>query len=169
MKRKKLFFMIPLMVLAISVYTQNRPPDPDKSFSELNNVFDFFLDMGEIFEYLNNPGDHELVLSKFIILNGSISSITINNRAREEYEVVIELLKGKWIDISTIEKYICKVNFFGPGYYNVFPVRPPRTPDPGVIELNSDVKILAWFAGIEESPDGMKIPVFMGYNVKKTE
>ncbi len=63
---------------------------------------------------------------KFYILNGTVSSVKVVNRKRASYEVLVEIVSGRWIGLDRIEVYKVVVRFKGPQFYGFILTRRPR-------------------------------------------
>lgn len=85
----------------------------------------------------------ELILSdKYIILEGSVSSITEIERNDTNLVLDIHLINGEWIGLDKVQVYKCIVNISGMEWETMFPSRPPKEITDGVVLQNNRILVI---------------------------
>ena len=78
----------------------------------------------------------------WVILDGSLSSITRISSKDEEYLIEALLVQGEWQELEEVKKYECRLIFQGNQWQDIVPDRVPRNVKEGMILLNSHVMVL---------------------------
>jgi len=113
------------------------------SKSELDRVIDFSVTVKTL-ERLDAATARDYRLDeRFLVLDGTVSTIEVIDPEESRYQVVVELVSGEWIGLEEVRSYRCLVLFSGPEYARVFPRRAPRDAGPRVITPNDRVLLVA--------------------------
>ncbi len=155
----KKILVISIFFLTVSLYSQ------DSILSNLDN-FSFIptvksLNLASAQE-LNSYIDSRL----WVVLDGSLSSITRLSGRDEEYLIETSLVQGEWQDLERVVKYNCRAIFQGDYWMDIIPDRVPRDPSDDMILLNTHVLILGQLVSYEQS-DGMNIPYILVDQIRK--
>lgn len=117
MKRIVLFVLFSSF-FAISAFSQTL---------DINQIIETEVNL-EALSNLNPSELDELIESgKYIILDGTVSSIMDIERSDTNLILDIHLVSGRWIGLDKVENYKCIVNVNGKEWEYRFPQRRPRT------------------------------------------
>ncbi|MBN2657512.1 MAG: hypothetical protein JXR86_10650 [Spirochaetales bacterium] len=86
--------------------------------------------------------DRVIQSDKYIVINGTISSITEIERSESNLILDLHLVNGKWIGLETVENYSCIVNINGIEWEQNFPKRVPRVIDDEIFVQNSRILVI---------------------------
>ena len=113
------------------------------SKAELDRVIDFSVTVKTL-DRLDAVTARDYRLDeRFLILDGTVSTIEVIEPEESRYQVVVELVSGEWIGLEEVRSYRCLVLFSGPEFARVFPRRAPRDAGPRVITPNDRVVLVA--------------------------
>ncbi len=141
-------------------------------FSISKKDFDRVVDFNATIDSLSVALEKNLSVDreKIYVLNGTVSSVTIVNRKRANYEVILEVVSGKWVGLEKIEVYKVMVRFKGPQYYGVILTRKPRRASHPVIVPNTKVlfvgKIVGQTKPINFADSSDKAWLFEGFYIR---
>jgi hypothetical protein len=102
-------------------------------------------------------GEKPLPQGRLFLLDGTVTGITFLDKEEASFRVRTELMSGEWVGLEDVKSYTCVVTFSGPGWFRLFPARPPRNPPPGLVVPNSRVIIVARPLEIATEPGGRKV------------
>ena len=155
--KKSLFIFFVLFVIGSGLIFGQSAPGFD-------NSVDFAVSMKELGTLLNT-GNTENLKSKYLILNGAVSSYTVTDKEEASYTVEVELVNGEWSGVADVFIYRSIIVFKGRQYMEKFPARRSSTPDPEEIPINSGLIIVAKYSG-NRKMGNMNIPVLDGYYLR---
>ena len=136
MKRSILFSLIILFLyLSVSAFTL--------STEDLNRFFDLSVTIKTLDLALKENNVERIDTSRFVLLNGTVSSVIVLNTKRDQYEVVLKVISGEWMGTDEVKSYRVFVDFKGSNYYTMIPRRKPRHPKGNEILNNTSVIIVA--------------------------
>ncbi|HVO38548.1 MAG TPA: hypothetical protein VMV03_05910 [Spirochaetia bacterium] len=122
------------------------------SRADFDRVVDFSITLKDLAAAADGSG--RLPAGRLCVLNGTVSDVEIVSRDEATFRVRIELITGEWIGTEDVRSYSCYVEFSGPEFFKVFPPRPPRTPVPGTVVINSRVIVVGRPLDITKTPQG---------------
>ncbi len=119
------------------------------AFSISKKDFDRVVDFNATIDTLGMALKKNLNVDKdkVYILNGTVSNVTVINRKRDNYEVILEIVSGKWVGLEKIEVYKVMVRFKGPRYYGIILTRKPHRARHPVIVPNTRVLFVGKIVG----------------------
>ena len=98
---------------------------PALSRGDFDRVVDFSVTLKTLAAAAE--GRTPLPTGRMLLLSGTVSDVTILNKDQATFKVRIELITGEWIGLEDVKAYACYVEFSGPEFFKVFPIRAPRT------------------------------------------
>ena len=116
-----------------------------------------------------SDGTARLPDGRFVVLNGTVSDVNVIDKEQASFRVRIELITGEWIGTEDVKSYSCYVDFSGPEFFKVFPVRPPRTPEEGTVVIDSRVIVVGRPVEVTKTPLGEKRVLVQGIFVRTVE
>ena len=122
------------------------------SRADFDRVVDFSITLKDLAAAADGAG--RLPTARLCVLNGTVSDVDIISKDEATFRVRIELITGEWIGTEDVRSYSCYVEFSGPEFFKVFPVRPPRTLVPGTVVINSRVMVVGRPLDITKTPQG---------------
>ena len=133
---------------------------PGKKIAKSRKIFSFnatvknlnYNSGSEISKYIQD--------GTWILLDGSLSSLTLLSGRGEEYLLEALLVQGEWKNLDEVIKYEARLIFQGDEWANVVPSRTPREIKEGMILLNSHVLVLGRIVSFERTADKI-IPYLM--------
>jgi hypothetical protein len=140
---------------------------PALSRADLERVLDFSVTLKTLAAAAD--GRAPLPTGKMLLLSGTVSDLTVLNKDEATFAVRIELITGEWVGLEDVKSYACYVVFTGPEFFKVFPARPPRTPTPGVVLLDSRVMVIGSAQGVTTTPMGEKRVRVEGISIRVIE
>lgn len=111
--------------------------------TDFDKVVDFSVTLRELNQRLDSENTLKLDDKKFIVIYGTVSSISFLNRKKDTFKARLELVSGEWIGLSDVKSYRAYVDFEGSAFYSSIPVRTPRTPNSKAVVKDSRVLIIA--------------------------
>ena len=130
--------------------------------------FDRIVDFTITIKTLNQLQTAEsLKADKFLILDGTVSNITIVQSDKDSFQVLVELVSGEWIGLEDVRSYHCTVLFEGSEFHAVFPSRPPRNPTASVITTNDRILVAARTLSTEINKNGELSCLLKGIHVRR--
>ena len=135
--------------------------------ADFERVVDFSITLKDLAAVAD--GQARLQSGKLVILSGTVSDVNVIGKDEASFRVRIELITGEWIGTEDVKSYACYVDFSGPEYFQVFPARPPRTPTPGIVAIDSRVIVIGRPAEVTKTPLGESRVVVEGMFVRTVE
>lgn len=131
---KKLFFSVFLFIFFIySLFSVT---------TDLDRIIDLNLSLKEISNSTPDQLDVIIASEKYVIIKGTVSSITEIERSEDNFILDIHIIDGEWIGLENVEVYKCIVNISGLEWENRFPKRVPREINEEHILLNNSVIVI---------------------------
>ncbi len=156
-KRVLLSFLIAL--LAVSVL-------PAASVSDFQGVVNFAMTLRDL-DILASGGNRDRVdTSRFIIIDGSVTSREVVSGEGEPFVGEIEVIQGEWVSLDNVQMYRCVVRFTGDEFSSLIPARRSRRRSETELQLHSRVLIVGKVAEFRTLADGSVIPVIEGKFVR---
>lgn len=136
------------------------------SKGELDRIIDFSVTVKTL-DGLDTATARDYRLDeRFVLLDGTVSTIEVIDPEESRYRVVVELVSGEWIGLEDVRSYRCLVLFSGPEFARVLPRRAPREAGPRVIAVNDRVLIVARLLEPVEVDQGRSVWVLQGTYVR---
>ena len=105
-----------------------------------------FLDSDISLEVLSqlNPAELDDVIDsgKYIVINGTISSLMEIERSDKGFILDIHVVSGRWIGLDRVENYSCIVNVSGIEWESRFPKRLPRDVSEEIFLQNDRIMVI---------------------------
>ncbi len=146
--KNKLVYII--LFVCFSLFAQEATLNGPENFSFTTTIK--YLNFCTVSE-LNSLMENET----WLLLDGSLSSLTLLSAKGEEYLLEALLVQGEWKEMDEVLKYECKLIFKGDYWENIVPERTPRKVSEDMILLNSHVLVLGKVIG-HESVENTNIP-----------
>lgn len=124
--------LIPFALSFLTAQTTNDLSDflnPDISLEVLSR-----LKPSELDEIINSE--------KFIVINGTVSSIMEIERSDNDLILDLHVVNGKWIGLDKVENYSCIVNINGKEWESRFPGRTPRVVTDDIFVQNDRILVI---------------------------
>ncbi len=137
------------------------------SRADFDRVVDFSVTLKDLAAAAD--GTARLPTGRLCVLNGTVSDVDISSKDEATFRVRIELITGEWIGTEDVRSYSCYVDFSGPEFFKIFPARPPRSPVPGTVVINSRVIVVGRALDITQNPQGEKRVRVEGMFVRPVE
>lgn len=84
-----------------------------------------------------------LILSeKYVVLEGTISSISEIERSENNLILDIHIINGEWIGLEKVEVYKCIINVSGLEWEERFPKRIPRESNDQLVQVNDQIMVI---------------------------
>ncbi|MCF7939953.1 MAG: hypothetical protein K9L68_15270 [Spirochaetales bacterium] len=129
-----------------------------------------FLFSRQLRDYAQAQGEERAQLleeNRYVLLEGSLASISVLDPDPASFYVQTELINGQWDGLEDVEMFKGFVFFLGEPFVPRFPRRMPRDPGPEVIKPNSHVLILASLHSYsDEDGEGKAYPLFIGHQIR---
>jgi len=154
---KKMPFIYMFLVFCISLSAQEERIADDLAFTV--TVKDLSISSAD---ELNLLVESETLL----LLDGSLSSLTLLSGKEEEYLLEALLVQGEWKNLDEVIKYECRLIFQGNSWKEIVPDRTPRKVSEGMILLNSHVLVLGRLVGFD-IVDGKPISYLLVDNIRE--
>ena len=135
--------------------------------TDFDSVVDFSVTLRELSYALKADASVKINPEKFIVVYGTVSSVSFLNRKKDTYKVRLELVSGEWIGLEDVKSYRVYVDFEGPDYYRVIPARRPKTIGSEVVVKDSRVLIIAKIVKPIEIPLSGKYWLLKGVYIRK--
>ena len=146
--KNKLVYII--LFVCVSLFAQEIPLDGPENFSFSTTIKSLNFSTAKELDSFKNS-------ETWLLLDGSLSSLTLLSAKEEEYLLEALLVQGEWKEMDEVLKYECKLIFRGDYWKNIVPDRTPRKVSDGMILLNSHVLVLGKILGYE-SAENINIP-----------
>jgi hypothetical protein len=132
---KKAFFLSVLFfnILLFSIFSEA---------ADLESVFNLNMSLKELSHSTPDLLDSLILSEKYIIIDGTISSITEIERSDNNLILDIHILNGEWVGLEKVEVYKCIVNVSGLEWGNRFPKRKPREITEELILTNNQIMVI---------------------------
>jgi hypothetical protein len=137
------------------------------SRTDFERVVDFSITLKDL--SLAAEGQESLPSGKMVIINGTVSDLEVIDKEEASFRVRIELISGEWIGTEDVRSYTCYVDFAGPEYFKIFPLRPPKNPTLGAIAINSRVIVVGRPLKVTKTPMGENHFLVEGMFVRAVE
>jgi len=137
------------------------------SRADFDRVVDFSVTLKDLAAAADGTG--RLPTGRLCVLSGTVSDVDISSKEEATFRVRIELITGEWIGTEDVRSYSCYVDFSGPEFFKIFPARPPRSPVPGTVVINSRVIVVGRALDITRTPQGEKRVRVEGMFVRPVE
>ena len=137
------------------------------SRADFERIVDFSVTLKDL--AAASDGTARLPDGRFVVLNGTVSDVNVIDKEQASFRVRIELITGEWIGTEDVKSYSCYVDFSGPEFFKVFPVRPPRTPGEGTVVIDSRVIVVGRPVEVTKTPLGEKRVLVQGIFVRTVE
>ncbi|HVP19850.1 MAG TPA: hypothetical protein VMU36_12735 [Spirochaetia bacterium] len=137
------------------------------SRADFERIVDFSVTLKDL--AAASDGTARLPDGRFVVLNGTVSDVNVIDKEQASFRVRIELITGEWIGTEDVKSYSCYVDFSGPEFFKVFPVRPPRTPEEGTVVIDSRVIVVGRPVEVTKTPLGEKRVLVQGIFVRTVE
>jgi len=111
--------------------------------TDFDNVVDFSVTLKTLNQALDEGSSVKLDNKKFVVVYGTVASISFLNRKKDTFKARLELVSGEWVGLKDVKSYRVYVDFEGPDFYSYIPVRTPRKPNPKTVVKDSRVLITA--------------------------
>ncbi len=162
-QKKVLSLVFMLFIGGAGFVSSQEPPD----LKDLENEFSFDLELRD-FVQANPKERSEMIQQKqFVVLEGSLASISVLDPDPDNLYVQTELINGKWEGLDEVEMFKGFVIFMDKAFADRFPRRVPRNPGPEVVTANSHVLVLGYLYGYtEEDEKGLAYPIFIGRKIR---
>ena len=132
--KKVLFLSIYLFfVLVFAVFSQD---------ARISNLIDLDISLKELSFIQPDELDSIIASDKYIIVDGSVSSITEIERSEDNLILDIHLINGEWIGLAEVKAFKCIVNISGKQWESRFPKRTPRELTEDLILLNNQILVI---------------------------
>ena len=111
-------------------------------YSELESMINMDISLKEL--SLSTPDELDSIINsdRYIIIEGSVASITEIERSDNKLILDIQIINGQWIGLEKVEVYKCIINLTGKEWENRFPKRVSREPADDVVLLNSHILVI---------------------------
>ncbi len=135
--------------------------------ADFDRVVDFSITLKDLAAAAE--GAESLPAGKFIVINGTVSDVTVIDKEQASFRVRIELITGEWFGTEDVKSYSCYVDFSGPEFFKTFPARPPRVVAAGTVAINSRVIVVGRPVEVTKTPLGEKRVLLQGVFVRVVE
>ncbi|TVR63075.1 MAG: hypothetical protein EA426_01290 [Spirochaetaceae bacterium] len=133
----------------------------------LDETIDLSATLRSLDDILRAEQFDRLPWDRAVILSGAIASIDHLVPDEDEFQVLLELVDGEWLNLSEIRTYRAYIVASGSEYLPRFPVRLPRDPGPEVILANQRVLVVGWIVDVWEDFDGSLAVVVDAANIRR--
>jgi len=97
---------------------------------------------------------------RYLLIDGTIASITTLVNSDTEYVVEVELVSGEWLSLAEVEMYRIFVQFSGKKFADRFP-QGRKIPE-GAATVNERILVIGHLSGVYESSSGGYLPIMAG-------
>jgi hypothetical protein len=156
---KKLSILIIVFFVSLQLFSQ--------SVGGFEDVVDFSTDLKQIATLVTRGAEDRIDQDKTFVIDGAVASITIADKSKENYTVIIELVSGEWASLEEVKMYTCYVFFIGPEYSSIFPARRSRRPNPKAITVNQEVIVACTLYDIWPNEKDEPIAAMAGLEIRK--
>lgn len=133
----------------------------------LDEMIDLSATLRSLDDILRAEQFDRLPWDRAVILSGAIASIDHLVPEEDEFQVLLELVDGEWLNPAEIRTYRAYILASGSDYLPRFPVRLPRDPGPEVIVTNQRVLVIGWIVDVWEDFDGSLAVVVDAANIRR--
>lgn len=142
-----------ILFFTISLHAQQNYSTLPDNFSFLETIKSLNIDSDS---HINSLIENET----WMILDGSLSSLTLLSGKKEDYLLEALLVQGEWKGLDQVLKYECKLIFQGNDWKEIIPDKTPRRVKEGMILLNTHVLVLGKVVSYENQGN-RKIPYLL--------
>lgn len=133
MKRK----ILPVLIVFLSIFSGF-----SQSEGELRKFLNPDISLMELSRMKPAELDRLIAESKYIAVDGSISSLRDIERSDSDLIIDLNLVNGRWIGLEKVEYYTCIVNVSGIEWASRFPARTPRVLTDDLVQQNDRVLVI---------------------------
>jgi hypothetical protein len=109
---------------------------------DLDSVLDLAISLKELSQFDPEKLDEIILSDKYILLEGSVSSITEIERTDTNLILDIHLINGEWNGLEKVQVFKCIVNISGIEWEHIFPARTPRESLNDIVLLNNRIIVI---------------------------
>jgi hypothetical protein len=131
-----------------------------------DKTVDFSLNLKQISTLVLDPNFNLDKYERFVIFDGSVSSITIIDPAPESFVAEIEIVGGEWKGLEQVVLYRVFVYVQGPEFAKRLPERRPRDPDPNHINLNEHALVAGQIADVYTDEKNNRFAVIVAHYLR---
>jgi len=113
------------------------------ALDDFDSVVDFSVTLKELAGADEAAARAYGLKSRYLILDGTVTSIQFLEPEEEGFRAQLELVAGEWVGLEEVRSYRCRVLFEGRRFFRLLPRRVPRNPDASVIVPNDRVLVVA--------------------------
>lgn len=133
MKKAILLTAIVINILVVSLFSET---------VNLNSFINLDISLKELSRSEPEFLDSIISSEKYIIVEGTISSITDIERSENNLILDIHIINGEWIGLEKVEVYKCIINVSGLFWEKRFPQRKPRELTDELLEVNDQIMVI---------------------------
>ena len=134
-----------------------------QSLDDLDAILDFSVTIKTLSEAVER-GEYDME-ARFVALNGTLNSVF--DADAETSTVIVEMVTGEWIGLEEVRSYHCLVRLMDPELFPLFPLNPPRVPEPEVFIKGSRLLVIAFPVAVVELGDGRLMWLLDGVYVRR--
>lgn len=110
--------------------------------NDIKGIINTEISLSQLSRLSPEEMDRIIEEDRYLIINGTVSSIMEIERSDTNLILDLHLVNGKWIGLDRVEEYRCIVNISGKEWEPLFPRRTPREPADNMILLNNRILVL---------------------------
>jgi len=133
MKKAVFYSVLMINLLIFSLFSET---------ADLNSVIDLNMSLKDISYSTPEKLDSVISSEKYVIIEGTVSSITEIERSENNFILDIHVISGEWIGLERVEVYKCIVNISGLEWERRFPKRRPREITEELVLLNNQIMVI---------------------------
>ena len=133
MKKAVFFSVLLINAFIFSIFSET---------ADLNTVIDLNMSLKVISHSTPDQLDSIISSGKYVIIEGTISSITEIERSDNNFIIDIHVINGEWVGLEKVEVYKCIVNVSGLEWESHFPKRTPREITEQLMLLNNQIMVI---------------------------
>lgn len=133
MKKAILLTAIVINIMVVSLFSET---------VDLNSFINLDISLKELSRSEPEFLDSIISSDKYIIVEGTISSITEIERSENNLILDIHIINGEWIDLEKVEVYKCIINVSGLFWEKRFPKRRPRELTDELVLVNDQIMVI---------------------------
>lgn len=133
MKKAIFLSVIVINILVVSLFSET---------NDLNSFINLDLSLKELSRSEPEFLDSLIFSEKYIIVEGTISSITEIERSEQNLILDIHIINGEWIGMEKVEVYKCIINVTGLIWEKRFPKRKPREITEQLVQVNDQIMVI---------------------------
>ncbi len=133
MKKAILLTAIVINIMVVSLFSET---------VDLNSFINLDISLKELSRSEPEFLDSIISSDKYIIVEGTISSITEIERSENNLILDIHIINGEWIGLEKVEVYKCIINVSGLFWEKRFPKRRPRELTDELVLVNDQIMVI---------------------------